>query len=502
MRRIDQSFQIRYFRVGAVPGGRPELRVARVTDGQSQMAELLEPEICVIGRGPGAIAAAMGAAALGASALLVRHGSTPHRLRLHAFLAAAASAQAVRNAERFGIRIGEVAVDFAKLKDHVRHVAAAVAPNEAPERLAGLGVRVIDGAPRFTGANSVAVDDHFEIRPKRVVIATGASAAIDDVDGLNGQALTPQSIFDLDECPESLAVIGASAEGLALAQGFLRLGAKVTVIDPGPLLSEDDAECAAVLLRRLQAEGLMFSNGHPKRAAKSGDGFELAIESSTGATTIRVSHVLIARDRRLAPDELDLGAGGIAANASGITVDDYLRSSNPKVFAIGEAAATHSIGAATQHAGLVVRNALQNAKLAAYGDAVPRLIFTDPEFAHVGLGEERARALYRTIRIQRSPFHQNQRAQIERDTAGHVKIVTLQDGTIIGATIVGRGAVDQIASWALAVERGLRMQDLAGWVLPHPSRTEAGKQALTGIPAGGLTRVAPSRIINLLRRRG
>jgi len=133
---------------------------------------------------------------------------------------------------------------------------------------------------------------------------------------------------------------------------------------------------------------------------------------------------------------------------------------------------------------------------------VPRAIFTDPEFAHVGLGEQRARALHRAIHVQRWPFHQNDRALAENDTKGHIKIVTLPGGTIIGGTIVGRGAGDQIAVWALAVERALTVHDLAGWILPYPSRAEAGKQALTAVLEGGLTRPAPSRIISLLRRRG
>jgi pyruvate/2-oxoglutarate dehydrogenase complex dihydrolipoamide dehydrogenase (E3) component len=466
------------------------------------MAETLEPDFCVIGRGPGAVAAAIGAAAHGARTVLVRHGPSSSALKRQALLSAAAAAHTARSAGKFGVDAGEVRVDFGKLKEHIHRVTASAAPNETPERLAGLGVRVIDGSPRFTGPNALAVDDRFEIRPKQVVIAAGARTVLPQIEGLDGDTLTPESVFELAACPASLAVIGASPQGLELAQAFLRLGAEVALIDAGKPLPDEDDECTAILLRQLQIEGIALHRGRPVRATKDANAIELTIEKAGNPDAIRTSHVLVADGRRPALDDLDLSAGGIAAGASGITVDDHLRSSNPKVFAIGEAVGAASIQAANQHAAIVVRNALRNAGAAADGDVVPRVIFTDPEFAHVGLGEARARARHHAIRVLRWPFHENDRARAEGDAAGHVKLVTLADGTIVGATIVGRGASDQIGSLALAVERQLGMQELAGWILPYPSRAEAGKQALTAAIEGGLTRPAPRRIISLLRRRG
>lgn len=448
------------------------------------------------------MAAATGAAALGARVVLVRHGPASLALRLQALFTAAARARAVRSAAEFGVTAGEFRVDFAKLKDHARRVAAAVAPNQTPERLSALGVRVIDGAPRFTSANAISVGDRFDIKPGHVVIAVGSTPALPAIDGLAGEALTPETIFDLDEIPQSVAILGAGAEGLELAQALLRLGASVTVVDPERPLPEEDAECVAILLERMQAQGISFRKGRPVRAVRSGDAIELAIEHSGASETIRVGHVLVAGGKRPALGDLDLGIGGIAADEFAITVDDYQRSSNPNVFAIGDAAGSHSVAAARQQASIVVRNILQGTKSAANGDVVPRVMFTDPEFAHVGLGEQRARALHRVVHVLRWPFHQNDRAQAENDTKGHIKIVALPDGTIVGTTIVGFGAADQIAVWALAVERGLSVSDLSGWILPYPSRAEAGKQALTAVPEGGLTRPAPGRIISLLRRRG
>jgi pyruvate/2-oxoglutarate dehydrogenase complex dihydrolipoamide dehydrogenase (E3) component len=466
------------------------------------MAELLEPDLCVIGSGPGAFAAATTAVSLSARTVWVRHGPPSHALRFQALLEAAHQAHAVRQAGTFGIVTGEVRVDFGRLRDHVHQVAAAVAPNETAERLTGLGIRVIDGPPRFTTENGLAIDDRFEIRPKHGVIAIGSRVVAPGIEGLTAEALTPESIFDLPECPQRLVVIGANGEGLALAQAFLRLGAQVTVVDGDQPLQDEDAECVAILLERLQAEGVAIRRGRVMRAAKSGNAMELTVEKADGTETLSASHVLVATGRQPALQELELGAGGISADDSGIMVDDHQRTSNPKYFAVGEAVGSLSVAAANQQAARAVRSALLNDKASPDAAGVPRVIFTDPEFAHVGLQEEQARTRHGSIRVQRWPFDQNDRAQAERDTEGHVKLVTLKDGRIIGATILGRGAGELIASFALAIEKGLSAADLASWVLPYPSRMEAGKQALTAPGDAGLTRKKPGRIISLLWRRG
>ena len=464
------------------------------------MAELLEPEICVIGRGPGALAAATGAAALGAPVVWVRQGPACPALGLRALMAAASRAATVRGAAAFGVIADGVRVDFEKLKEHVRQVEAAVAPNEAPARLAGLGIRVIDGPLRFTSPKGLSVDERIDIMPKHVVIATGSLQQKPAIEGFDGEMLTPDTIFELRECPGSLAVLGATALGLELAQAFHRLGAAVTVIDRESPLRQEDRECSTILLERLKAQGIAFRTAQIVRAVKSANTIEIELDDNAGR--LSVSHVLAAGERIPALGDLDLEAGGVVTDGGHIRIDDHQRSSNPKVFAIGDSAGSHSVQAANATASIVVRNLLRGENSVCNADAVARAIFTDPEYAQVGLVEERARALHRSIRVYRWPFHLNDGALAEREVDGHIKVVTAPDGTILGATIVGGDAAEQISAWAMAAECGLRTQDLAGWVPPYSSRAEAGKRALTAALDKGLTHPAPNRIITLLRRRG
>lgn len=465
------------------------------------MPELLKPDICVIGSGQGDAAAAIGAALLGARPVLVRSGPRSTALKTQALIAAAERAELARSAGGFGVVATGISVDFGRVREHVQRVTDAAALNEAPERLAGFGVRVIDGAPRFTDPDTLAIDDNFEVRAKHFLLTGGSPTTAPMIEGLDGY-LTPASIFDLTEVPQHLLVIGATPNVLELAQAFLRLGAKVTVIDREKPLPGEDAECVAILLQRLQDQGIVLRQRRVARVAKAGDAMAVTVDGADEPETIAGTHILIAAAHGQAMNALDLDRGGIRHGPAGIAVDDRLRTSNPKVCAIGEAAGAYSVQAANAHSGLVIRNALLNTGATVNDDLVPRVILTDPGYAHVGLDEPRARALDRAIRVMRWPFQENDRARAEGDTAGHVKIVAVSDGTIVGATIVGRGAAEQIGTWALAIERGLRVPDLAGWVLPYSTRAEAGKCALTGFRGPGLTQNWLRRIISLLRRRG
>lgn len=464
------------------------------------MAERLEPQLCVIGSGPGAAAAAIAAAAQGTFVLWVRQEPGSLALRFQALAAAAERAHLVRGAADFGVTTGEVRVDYGALKRHIRRVVEAAAPNEAPERLAGLGIRVIDGPARFTGRSTIVLDDRFEVKAEHFVIAIGSNAVLPEIDGLSGDILTPEQLLDLPECPESLAVIGGSAQGLELASAFRRLGAAVTVIAPPPFLPDEDPECAAVLLQRLQEAGLAFARGRPLKAVKSDGEIKLLVED--GVEMVRATHIVAAGGRVAAIADLGLDAAGVSVSAAGIVVDDQLRTGNPNVSAIGEAVGARSTQAANRQAVVAVQNALRNAKLAAQDEIVPRVLFTDPEFAHVGLSEEEARRRHRAIRVLRWPFCENDRARIEHDKAGHIKIVASGEGVVVGVTLVGRGVGEQIGTFALAVERRLGLHDLTNWVLPHASRAEIGRQALTGLEASGLTPARSGSIMQLLRRRG
>ena len=471
------------------------------------MTDTLAPDICVIGAGAAGLSVAAAAAAFGVPVVLIErgklggdclnYGCVPSK----ALIAAARHAAGFGEAAGFGVSGGAATVDFVHVRRHVRDVIAAIAPNDSQARFTGLGVRVIEGTARFTDAATVAVDDRFEIKARRVVIATGSSPALPPIPGLaETPHLTNETIFDLDACPRHLVVIGAGPVGLELAQAFRRLGAAVTVLDAATPLGHDDPECAAVVLDALARDGVVVRAGVAiARVARDGDGIAVAI----GGETITGSHLLVAAGRAATIDGLNLDAAGIKVERGAIVVDRRLRTTNKKIYAIGDVGGgpqfTH---VANYQAGLVVRNALFRLPVTANYDAIPRVTFTEPELAHVGLTEAAAKARKYRFRVLRWPYHENDRAVAERATAGHIKIIVTRRGRILGATIVGRNAGELIGTWVLAIEQRLNIRAIAGTVVPYPTLAEIGKRAAITHFAAGLTRPAVRRIIAWLHRFG
>ena len=296
-------------------------------------------------------------------------------------------------------------------------VIAAIAPNDFKERFTGLGVRVIEDTARFKDRRTVVAGD-IEMRARRFVIATGSTPARPPIPGLGGiPHLTNETVFDLRECPEHLLVIGAGPIGLELAQAFRRLGSAVTVFEAAQPLAKEDPECAAIVLDELAREGVVIRSGIKiARIQRARPKVQVVLEGAAGEETIEGTHLLVAAGRRPTVEGLDLEAGRIQYGDRGIIVDAGLRTTNRRVYAIGDVAGplqfTHF---ANYQAGLVIRNALFRQPVAVNEDAIPRVTFTDPELAHVGLTEEAARKRGE-VRILRWPYHENDRAQAERET--------------------------------------------------------------------------------------
>jgi pyruvate/2-oxoglutarate dehydrogenase complex dihydrolipoamide dehydrogenase (E3) component len=471
------------------------------------MAETLTPDLCVIGGGPGGLSVAAAAAAFRVPTVLIeRHkmggdclntGCIPSK----AMLAAARRAEAIRSDDAFGV-VAQGVIDFTKVHDYVQSVIAAVAPTDSAERFAGLGVRVIHEQAKFKDRKTV-VAGNIEIRARRFVIATGSSPAVPPIPGIeSGPYLTNESIFDLKERPEHLVIIGAGPAGLELAQAFRRVGSSVTVLEEGQPLAKDDPECAAIVLDRLEREGVVVRSGvNVVNITHAGTIVTATIEVAGAEQTITGSHLLVAAGRKPAVDGLDLDAAGIRHDRSGILVNKKLKTRNRRVYAIGDCAAgqlqfTH---AANYHAGLVIRNALFRLPVRVNNNAVPWVTYTEPELAHTGITEKQARANRLKIRVARWPYYDNDRAQTERDTHGHIKVITTRKGKIVGATIVGAQAGELIGMWTLAIAQGLNIRSITEIVLPYPTLSELGKRAAIDFFASGLTSSWVRRIIAWLR---
>jgi pyruvate/2-oxoglutarate dehydrogenase complex dihydrolipoamide dehydrogenase (E3) component len=473
------------------------------------MAETLNPDICVIGGGSGGLSVAAAAAAFGVPVVLIERrkmggdclntGCVPSK----ALLAAAKRAAAMRSGAPFGVTASSIDIDFGKVHDHVRRVIGAIAPIDSAERFAGLGVRVIKGQAKFKDRRTVVVGDDYEIRARRFVIATGSAPTLPPIPGLDeGPYLTNESVFSLSELPDRLIVIGAGPIGLEMAQAFRRLGSAVTVLEAAAPLAKNDPECAAIVLDQLEREGVVIRSGvKVARVMHASGSVAATFEGPGGKETVEGRCLLVAAGRKPTTDGLDLEAAGIKYDRAGIRVNKRLKTSNRRVYAIGDVAAgqlqfTH---AANYHAGLVIRNALFRLRVKVNNDAVPWAIYTEPELAQTGLTEAQARARKLKFRILRWSYHDNDRAQAERETHGHIKVITTRKGNILGATIVGAQAGELIAMWTLAIAQGLNVRGLTGIVLPYPTLSEIGKRAAIDFFTPSLTSPWARRIIAWLR---
>src|SRR5579862_648891 len=474
----------------------------------------LKPDICVIGAGAAGRAAASAAAAFGVPVVLIEKDAqknamgdgarTGGSVPAAALAATAERANIIRNAAHFGLNAARFGVDFAAVKAHLRDVANAVAPNETHQRLAGLGVHIVDGTARFLDARTVTAGD-FTVAARRFVIATGSSPALPAIPGLaDTPHLTSDTVFDLADCPRHLIVIGAGSIGLELAQTFGRLGADVTVLEAATPLKSDDAECAAIVLDALEREGIALRIGVTiVRVRRVLARLEIDINTPDGPETITGSHILVAVGRRPNVEALDLDLAGIRHEPHGIDVDRRLRTTNKRVYAIGDVTiGPKSTHLAIYHAELVVRHAMFRQHVSLDHHAIPTVTHTDPELAQVGYIEDEARAHAGAIRVLRSPYRENHRALATEATNGHIKVITDRRGDILGATIVGAGAGELIAAWTLAIGQKLNIRAFAGLIVPYPAYGEVGKRAAMTYFMRGLTSNQVRRIIGWLRRLG
>jgi pyruvate/2-oxoglutarate dehydrogenase complex dihydrolipoamide dehydrogenase (E3) component len=467
------------------------------------MTDVLTPDLCVIGAGSGGLSAAAAAAQLGAPVVLIErdrmggdclhYGCVPSK----ALIAAAKRAQAVREAGQFGVLAGEPKIDFAGVTSHVNDVIRAIEPNDSAERYQGLGVQVIQGAASFQDSRTV-VAGGCEIRARRFVIATGSSPAVPAIPGVERTPfLTNETLLEAKMPFPHLLVVGGGPAGVEFAQAFRRLGSDVTLIEALDPLPREEGELKAVVLKQLAAEGVrIIDHARVERLDTTGaGGVHVTFNRDERSYSIDGSHLLMTAGRKPNVDGLNLDAARIKYDTKGIRVNSKLKTSNRIVYAIGDVIGedcfTHL---ASLHARLVIKNALFRLPVKVRRETMPWVTFTDPELAHVGLTEEEARKRYRNIRVLRWPYHENDRAQAERQTNGFLKAIVAANGRILGASMVGAQAGELIQMWSLAMQKGINIKNMAEYVAPYPTLAEINARAalsyfLPRAAAPGLRRV-------------
>ncbi len=424
----------------------------------------IKTDVCVIGAGSGGLSVAAGAVQMGAGVVLLEghkmggdclnYGCVPSKALLHA---------------------GRAGMDWDGAHDHVRATIATIAPHDSVERFQGLGVQVISEYGGFLSPTEVQAGDNV-ITARRFVIATGSSPLVPPIPGLENVPFdTNETIFDLAEQPEHLLVVGGGPIGMEMAQAHRRLGCKVTVIEGMKALGKDDPELAAMVLERLRAEGIAIEED-AIAAEVRGKAGAIEVETKDGRV-FRGTHLLMAVGRKANTDKLALDKAGIAPARGGIAVDAGLRTSNRRVYAIGDVAGglqfTHVAG---YHAGVIIRSMLFGLPSKAKTGHIPWATYTDPELAQVGLTEAEARAAHGDrLEVIRFDFAGNDRAIATGQTGGMVKAMVVR-GRPVGVSIVGPGAGELINLWAMIMANNLKMSAVAAMVAPYPTMGEINKR--------------------------
>ena len=449
------------------------------------MADVLEADLCIIGGGSGGLSVAAGAAQMGAKTVLIEaakmggdclnYGCVPSK----AMIAAGHAGHVMRHAEAFGVKSHEPEVDFKAVHDHVHGVIGAIAPHDSVERFEGLGVTVLQERGRFLSGDEVEAGD-TRVKARRFVVATGSSAMVPPIPGLAGVPHdTNETIFDNQVTPSHLIVIGGGPIGSELAQAHRRLGAAVTIVDMGPVLPKDDPEMTAVVRAQLVADGISLKERvKVQKVEAAGNGVIVVVEEADGSVQrIEGSNILVAAGRGANVEGLNLEAASIDYDRKGIKVDNRLRTSNKKIFAIGDVTGGYQFThVASYHAGIVIQNALFRLPSKVRYDALPWVTFTDPELAHVGLTEAAARENGDNIEVLNWSFEENDRAQAERQTEGRVKVIVSKRGKILGATIVSAHAGELILPWCLAINQGMKIKAMTSIIAPYPTLSEVNKR--------------------------
>jgi len=442
-------------------------------------------DLCVIGAGSGGLSVAAGASQMGANVVLIEknkmggdclnYGCVPSK----ALLAAAKHAKCLRASNQFGINAENITIDFKKVHQHIHDVIKTIAPNDSAERFEKMGVKVIKGIGRFVDAKTLEVNNEL-IRARRFVIATGASAAIPPIDGLDKiNYLTNETIFDLTELPKDLIIIGGGPIACEMAQAHCLLGANVSVIVRSKILSKDEPACVDVVRKQFIKDGInLFEETAIQNITSEKNNITINFKHQNKNISINGSHILVATGRKTNIEELNLENANIKYSKKGVIVDKKLRTTNKKIFTVGDAIGSYQFThIANYHAGIVIRNTLFHLPAKVDYSAIPWCTYTEPELAHAGLTEEQARKQHNNIKILTKSFAANDRAQTGKNTGGLIKVITTKKGYVLGVSIVGHNAGELIMPWSLIITKKMKMSSITDLIVPYPTISEISKSA-------------------------
>ena len=437
-------------------------------------------DVIVIGGGAAGLTAAGGCALFGLRVALIEarkmggeclnDGCVPSK----ALIAAAGRAAEARTPTRYGISLEPPKVEWTGVHKHIHDAIAAIAPHDSEERFEEMGCEVFRDWAQVVGPQSVEVGWRTLTAP-RIVIATGSKPAVPPIEGLEDVPyLTNENLFDIEELPDHLIIVGGGVIGMEMAQAFSRLGSEVTVVEPGDLMGRDDPDSVAVVRAALEEDGVRFVKGSAERV-RGGAG---AVWLDIGGETLEGSHLLIATGRQANCTGFGLQEIGVEMGEGGIKVDKRRRTSVKGIYAIGDCREgprlTHVSGYEGSNVALEITLGLP-AKVD--WSALPWVTYTDPEVAQIGMAEAEARERHGDkVTVVRETFHDNERSLAEAKDRGHLKLV-LKGKKVLGASIVGKNAGELLLPFAQSITGKSSTFALGSAIIAYPTRSEISKAA-------------------------
>jgi pyruvate/2-oxoglutarate dehydrogenase complex dihydrolipoamide dehydrogenase (E3) component len=460
-------------------------------------------DLVVVGAGSGGLVGARFAAQLGAKVALVERnriggdctwtGCVPSK----ALLKAAKVAHEVRTASRYGVIASTATINMSAVRQYVRSAMESVYQFETPEVLAREKVEVILGSGRFVDANTIIAGERT-LRSNAFLVTTGARPFVPPIPGLGEVPfITYEQVFDNDNLPKTMIIVGGGPIGLEMAQAYQRLGSQVTVATPS-VLPKEEPEVQKLMQSLLESEGVRFILEPAKSARRNGSTAVITTEQQE----VRGDLLLVAVGRRPTVDGLELENAGVNYSPRGIPVDDHLRTNMKHIYAAGDVTGGYQF---THYAGWqafqAVRNALLPGNSSGVSNLVPWVTFTDPEVAHIGATEAEARAEHGDrVRVHRWDIGKVDRAVCENDVSGLLKIITKPDGAILGATIVAARAGEAILELIVAMKQRVKVGDLAGTIHPYPTYSTAVQQMAADITVEHLLSGTSGKLMRGLSR--
>jgi pyruvate/2-oxoglutarate dehydrogenase complex dihydrolipoamide dehydrogenase (E3) component len=445
-------------------------------------------DVIVIGGGAGGLTVAAGAASLGAKTALIEknkelggdclhYGCVPSKALI---TAAKEVHHAFEAARQFGLNI-EGKANIADAMDRVKAAIAHIQEHDSKERFEKLGVDLYEGKGSFQGPHRVQIDDKEVIEGKRIVIATGSRPNVPPIEGIREAGfLTNETIFEMKEAPKRLLVVGGGPIGLEMAQSFARFGSEVTVVEANStIFGREDEELIPIILGELEKELTFRFNALTKKVEVRQNEKVVTIEQNGRLEEIVVDDILLSAGRTPNTDQLNLDQIGVQQNKGHVVVNEYLQTSVPHIYAIGDTNGqfpfTHAAG---MEGKVVVRNAVFGIKGKVNYNHVPWVTYTEPEVFHLGMTEKEAREKTGDdIQVFKVNLGDVDRFVADRDDKGLVKVIANKKGIILGAHAVGKNAGDWMQEIVFAKAHGHKIGDISNVIHPYPTHGAAVQQA-------------------------